>query len=140
MTLSEYAAHPTTADAHSTTADAAPEGIGGGHVAVAALDDLSLDTPVRVDIVGRAPIMVVRTVDGVFAVDDTCSHQDTSLSAGWVEDCAVECPLHEACFDLRTGAAMGPPATRPIATHPVQVVDGLVSVWLADAQRATDAA
>jgi nitrite reductase/ring-hydroxylating ferredoxin subunit len=129
MTLSEYTTRPETSS----------DGF-GAFVAVAALDDLVVDTPVRVELDGRPPIMVVRTEDGVFAVDDTCSHQDTSLSAGWVEDCAVECPLHEACFDLRTGAAMGPPATQPIATHAVRVVDGLVSVWSGGADAASDAA
>lgn len=128
MTLSEFTTRAPDTEGH------------GAFVAVAAFDDLVVDTPLRVDLDNRPPVMVVRTDDGVFAVDDTCSHQDTSLSAGWVEGCAVECPLHEACFDLRTGAAMGPPATRPIATHAVQVVDGLVSVWVGGADAASDAA
>ena len=128
MTLSEFTTRALDTEGHRA------------FVAVAAFDDLVVATPLRVDLDNRPPVMVVRTDDGVFAVDDTCSHQDTSLSAGWVEGCAVECPLHEACFDLRTGAAMGPPATRPIATHAVQVVDGLVSVWVGGADAASDAA
>ncbi|GAA2050428.1 bifunctional 3-phenylpropionate/cinnamic acid dioxygenase ferredoxin subunit [Williamsia deligens] len=130
MTLSDIT---TSRGPHS-----APHGDCAGYLPVAAADALAIDTPLRVELTGRPPITVVATADGIFAVDDTCSHQDTSLSAGWVEDCAIECPLHEACFDLRTGAAMGPPATRPIATHPVRVVDGIVEVWMDDAE--TDAA
>ncbi|GGF40222.1 bifunctional 3-phenylpropionate/cinnamic acid dioxygenase ferredoxin subunit [Williamsia phyllosphaerae] len=115
---------------------------------VSVLSEMELDTPVRCAPEHHPAITVVRTDDGVFAIDDTCTHQDTSLSDGWVENCAIECPLHETCFDLRTGIPQGPPATRAVATHPVSVVDGLVYVLLArgasvsnpSAQDATDAA
>ncbi|MEP7159946.1 MAG: bifunctional 3-phenylpropionate/cinnamic acid dioxygenase ferredoxin subunit [Dermatophilaceae bacterium] len=63
-----------------------------------------------------------------YALDDTCSHAQASLAEGWVEDGQVECPLHGAAFDLRTGEALCPPATRPVATHKVEVRDG--QVWL----------
>jgi nitrite reductase/ring-hydroxylating ferredoxin subunit len=50
------------------------------------------------------PIAVFHTEDGeLFAIDDTCTHQDASLTDGWVEDCEVECPLHASKFNLRTG-------------------------------------
>ena len=64
----------------------------------------------------------------MFAIDDTCTHQDASLADGWLEGCAVECPLHASCFDLRTGMPSGPPAKTPVRTHPVTVVDGTVYV------------
>nr|WP_243788446.1 bifunctional 3-phenylpropionate/cinnamic acid dioxygenase ferredoxin subunit [Saccharopolyspora gloriosae] len=68
-------------------------------------------------------------VDGeLFAIDDTCTHQDASLSDGFLEGCAVECPLHAACFDLRTGRPSGPPAKKPVRTHQVSVDDGLIYV------------
>ena len=60
----------------------------------------------------------------LFAIDDTCTHQDASLSEGWLEDCMIECPLHAASFDLRTGRPTGPPAKRPVRTYPVLVEDG----------------
>jgi 3-phenylpropionate/trans-cinnamate dioxygenase ferredoxin subunit len=41
------------------------------------------------------PIAVFHTKDGeLFALDDTCTHQDASLADGWVEGCEVEFPLH----------------------------------------------
>ena len=71
--------------------------------------------------------VAVFNVDGVlYAIDDTCTHQDASLADGWVEDCAVECPLHASCFDLRTGKVSGPPAKFPVRTHRVVVQDGMV--------------
>ena len=65
----------------------------------------------RVDV--TPPIAVFHTEEGeLFALDDTCTHQDASLADGWVEGCEVECPLHALKFDLRTGAVDAPPAKR----------------------------
>ena len=77
------------------------------------------------------PIAVFHTDDGeVFAIDDTCTHQDASLADGWVEGCEVECPLHASRFDLRTGAVDAPPAKLPVRTHEVVISDGVISVVL----------
>ena len=73
--------------------------------------------------------IAVFNVDGEFyAIDDTCTHQDASLAAGWLDGCAVECPLHASRFDLRTGKVSGPPATAPVRTRRVVVQDGRVCV------------
>jgi Rieske Fe-S protein len=40
----------------------------------------------------------------------------------------IECPLHAASFDLRTGEPTGPPAKRPVRTYPTLVHDGVVYV------------
>ncbi len=75
------------------------------------------------------PVAVFRSDDGdLYAVDDTCTHQQASLSEGFVEGDTVECPLHAACFDLRTGQPTCLPATMPVRTHGVRVVDG--QIWL----------
>ena len=77
------------------------------------------------------PIAIFHTEDGeVFAVDDTCSHQDASLADGWLEGCEIECPLHASRFNLRTGAVDAPPAKLPIRTHAVVVEDGVIRVEL----------
>lgn len=84
---------------------------------------------VRVD--ALPPIAVFHTEDGaVYAIDDTCTHQDASLADGWLEGCLIECPLHASCFDLRTGEVDQPPAKRPVRTHRVEVVDGVIFVEL----------
>lgn len=77
---------------------------------------------------GEVPIAVFNADGQLYAIDDTCTHQDASLSDGWLEGCAVECPLHAACFDLRTGRPNGPPAKKPVRTHTVTVEDGLIYV------------
>ena len=65
-----------------------------------------------------------------FATDDTCTHAQSSLADGYIEGKTVECEFHFAKFCLRTGAALTPPAVTPVATYPVDVVDGIVRVDL----------
>lgn len=102
-------------------------------IPVCRLEDLPAGESVRLD---TTPPVAVFNADGeLFAIDDTCSHQDASLSEGWLEGCLVECPLHAASFDLRTGRPVCLPARRPVRTHQVYVEDGVVHVRLA----ATDA-
>ena len=92
------------------------------------LADLPRGEAVRVDAVDP-PLAVFHTDDGqVYAIDDTCTHQDASLADGWLEDCEVECPLHASRFDLRTGAVDAPPAKIAVRTHPVTIADGQIFV------------
>lgn len=93
-------------------------------------EDIPLGEAVRVDASADSGVPIaVFNVDGeLLAIDDTCTHQDASLADGWLEGCAVECPLHAACFDLRTGMPSGPPAKTPVRTHEVVVADGYVYV------------
>jgi 3-phenylpropionate/trans-cinnamate dioxygenase ferredoxin subunit len=74
------------------------------------------------------PIALFRGEDGWFALDDVCTHGQASLSEGFIEGATVECPLHMAQFCLRTGAALTPPADKPVATHPVVIEGGEVFV------------
>jgi 3-phenylpropionate/trans-cinnamate dioxygenase ferredoxin subunit len=80
-------------------------------------------------------IALFHTEDGeIFAIDDTCSHQDASLADGWLEDCEIECPLHSSRFDLRTGAVDAPPARLPVRTHEVVIQDDVIHVVLSSAE------
>ena len=60
-------------------------------------------------------VAVFHTEDGeLYAIDDTCTHQDASLSEGWLEGCEVECPLHASKFDLRSSQPPGDQASDPV--------------------------
>lgn len=61
-----------------------------------------------------------------YALDDMCSHAEASLSEGDVYDCKVECPLHGAEFDLKTGDAVTLPATKPVNKYKVNVEDDYI--------------
>jgi 3-phenylpropionate/trans-cinnamate dioxygenase ferredoxin subunit len=75
-------------------------------------------------IVDGAPVCVARTDNGrLFAIGDTCSHEATSLSEGWLMGTQIECPMHSSVFDLETGEPTSLPATEPVPTFRV-AVDG----------------
>jgi 3-phenylpropionate/trans-cinnamate dioxygenase ferredoxin component len=68
------------------------------------------------------PAIAVFNLAGTFyAISDICTHAEASLSEGTVDGETVECPLHGACFDLRTGEALTPPAVEPVQTFPVVI-------------------
>jgi 3-phenylpropionate/trans-cinnamate dioxygenase ferredoxin subunit len=80
-----------------------------------AFDDLVPGRPVAVEVDGK-PVCVARVGDEVFAVSNICSHSYAELSEGEVKNFSIECWLHGADFDLRTGEALTLPATEPLET------------------------
>ena len=92
-------------------------------------DDLENGKAVHVDIDG-VPVAVVRIDDDVFAVHDLCSHADVRLSEGivWCDTKQIECIRHGSAFSLETGRPDTLPATQPVATYPVTVTNGEVTV------------
>lgn len=101
-----------------------------GHV-VCALDELADGSARRFDVSGRA-VAVVRLGDRVYAIGDTCSHADVSLSEGEVhaETCELECWKHGSAFSLVTGQPNTLPATQPVPVYVASVVDGDVVIEL----------
>ena len=75
------------------------------------------------------PVLVVHAKDGsVHALHAVCSHAYARLDEGRLRGHRVICPLHGASFDVRTGAVLGAPATLPLKSYPVRVVDGRIEV------------
>ncbi|WP_370944442.1 bifunctional 3-phenylpropionate/cinnamic acid dioxygenase ferredoxin subunit [Amycolatopsis sp. cg5] len=95
---------------------------------IRACDVSDLPDGEAVRIVAHVPISVFHSEGEFFAIDDTCTHQDASLADGWIEGCVVECPLHAATFDLRSGKALCLPASEPVRTYPVVVSGGVIYV------------
>lgn len=78
--------------------------------------------------VGRQ-LVGLANVDGEFlAFDDTCTHEEASLTEGEIFDDVVECPLHGAAFNIRTGAVESFPATRSLPTFEVRIVGDDIQV------------
>ena len=79
------------------------------------------DGEVKQVVVEGREIALYRIGGAFFATDDTCTHAFGSLSEGCVEGEEIECPLHGARFDIRTGEVTGAPATEALATYEVRV-------------------
>ena len=82
-------------------------------------DSLTEGKPIALDVEGQQ-VCVARVGDEVFAVSNICSHAHAELSDGEVKGFTIECWLHGADFDLRTGKALTLPATEPIETFAVE--------------------
>ena len=73
-------------------------------------------------------IAVFKLDDGVYAIDNLCSHGNAKLCDGFVDGHHVECPFHQALFDVRDGSVGCGPATEPVKSWPVKI-EGC-RVWL----------
>ena len=79
----------------------------------------------------RKEIAIFQLDDGIYAIDNSCSHEYSPLFEGVIVGGGdVCCPKHGSRFDIRTGAVKDFPATRPVATYPVKVEDGWVWIKL----------
>ena len=66
--------------------------------------------------------VLLANVEGTFyALSDACGHQRAPLSKGKLEGHVVECPLHFAQFDVRTGALLSGPVATDVPTHEVRI-------------------
>ncbi|HEY7948411.1 MAG TPA: non-heme iron oxygenase ferredoxin subunit [Acidimicrobiales bacterium] len=94
-------------------------------------DDMDSGEARRFD-VGPHRIALIRIEDDFYAIGDTCSHEDYSLSEGEVltEECEIECWKHGSTFDLRTGEPQTLPATKPVPVYVVRLEGDDVMVEL----------
>jgi 3-phenylpropionate/trans-cinnamate dioxygenase ferredoxin subunit len=82
---------------------------------------------------GREIVICHTREGGVFALDNVCTHAHARMCEGRLRATRLVCPLHGASFDVRDGRVLGPPATVPLPTYPVRVVDGMIEVSLTPA-------
>jgi nitrite reductase/ring-hydroxylating ferredoxin subunit len=85
----------------------------------------------RACVIGGREIVICHTREGVFALDNICTHAHARLCEGRLRATRLVCPLHGASFDIRDGRVLGPPAVVALPTHTVRVVDDTVEVALA---------
>ncbi len=92
----------------------------GDYVRVARRGDVRPGSIVRVEAGGH--VIALANVDGeFFAIDDTCSHEEASLSEGGLTGEVVVCARHGARFNVKSGRVLSLPAVRSVATYAVKV-------------------
>jgi len=96
---------------------------------VAVLSDLPEGAPVGVQLGADGAICLVRVGAEVFACEDRCSHAEYPMSDGeMVDDYVIECGLHGAQFDIRTGEVLELPATERLGMIEVRIANDDVFV------------
>ena len=97
------------------------------YVFVAEADALAVGKS-RVVRVNEREVLVCRTQEGYFAVDNLCSHAEARLCEGKLKGHKILCPLHGAAFDVRDGSPLSRPATQPVATYDLRVDEQGIAV------------
>jgi nitrite reductase/ring-hydroxylating ferredoxin subunit len=87
----------------------------------------------RACLVGGREILVCHTREGVFALDNICTHAHARLCEGRLRATRLVCPLHGGSFDIRDGRVLGAPAEVPLPTHTVRIVADAIEVSLSAA-------
>ena len=71
--------------------------------------------------------ILVCNIDGeIYALEDKCTHQDFELSPGKLDGAEIECVLHGAKFDVRTGEALCAQAHVGVPKFPVRIENGVI--------------
>src|SRR5678815_5852487 len=78
--------------------------------------------------VGDQDVVLARTGDELFAIRAQCSHYRGPLVDGIIVGDTVRCPWHHACFSLRSGEVLRPPALEPVARWRVEQNDGRIVI------------
>jgi apoptosis-inducing factor 3 len=86
----------------------------------ASLQSIPQDGVCGVEVEG-IPLALYNLDGAIYATHGVCTHAMALLAEGFVEDGKIECPLHQGLFDIRTGAALGPPVTTGVETFAVKV-------------------
>ena len=89
-------------------------------VRVASTTDLDDGEMMMVQVQGNT-ILLANLEGSFYAIGEECPHAGGSLSEGYLEENQVECPIHGALFDLKTGVNTGPPITESAQAYPVRI-------------------
>lgn len=109
--------------------------LSSGFTRVAALGDLSEGFPHRATLPDGTDVCLIRVGEEVYALQDRCTHAEFAMHDGdMVDDYVIECALHGAQFDVRTGEVLELPATESLPRYEVKIEDGDILVRVEESQ------
>ena len=91
-----------------------------GFVAVAQIGDLR-PGEMKFAVVEGERIVLANVEGSFYALRDVCGHRNAPLSRGRLDGCVIECPLHFAQFDIRTGKLVDGPVSADVAVYEIRV-------------------
>jgi len=98
-----------------------------GFVPVATASELSPGA-MRWVVVDRERVLLANVGGAFYALRDACGHRQAPLSKGTLDGHVVECPLHFATFDVRSGKLVSGPASADVPTYAIEVQNDTVYV------------
>jgi nitrite reductase/ring-hydroxylating ferredoxin subunit len=96
---------------------------------IASTADIAVGKTHCVAVAGRE-VLLCNSKEGLFAIDNLCTHAEARLSEGKLKGCKLICPLHGAAFDIRDGAALSRPASVALKSYDLKVEDGQVFILI----------
>jgi len=89
-------------------------------VKVAGTDEIAAGSIKHVEVNGVG--MALFNLEGnYYAIGNDCTHRGGPLAEGYIEGESVTCPWHGGQFNIKSGAAEGAPAVKPVAKYNVRV-------------------
>ena len=90
------------------------------YIKVAQTDEVPSGGMKQVEVGGEL-VALVNTGGEICAIGGECTHAGGFLAEGYLEGDSVECPLHGASFNVKTGDAEAPPAEENVTVYQVKV-------------------
>ena len=87
----------------------------------AKLNEIKAGTTKKVCFPNLGPILLANVDGNIYAVDDTCTHEDSSLALGCLRGELVKCTLHGSWFNVVTGIPTEEPADEPLNTYAIDI-------------------
>ncbi len=75
-------------------------------------------------VLGGKPVLLVNLDNEYFAMGGKCTHWGCLLVDGKLEGSKIGCKCHGSIFDLKTGAVIKGPATKPVLSYRVKIENG----------------
>lgn len=97
---------------------------------VAEITDIDRKSVIEVDLDGFSLLLYRDEDDGFFCIKNCCTHDNSTLYDGTLEENTITCPKHGAKFDLKTGEALSMPAVVGVETFPVKVEEAEIFVGI----------
>ncbi len=92
------------------------------------LDDVRPGKTKKVCFPNHAPILLANVDGTIYAVDDTCTHEDSSLALGCLRGSKVKCTLHGSWFSVTTGEPTDEPADEALQRYHVEINNN--EIWI----------